>query len=283
MKRLWIYLVSVLAILCSCNINGDDIELSLVNPEQMESSCSSDYQTVWITFDCNRSWTAAASADWIELEPSSGQKGEGLSLGAVVSGNTDTEYRTAEITITAGEKTLVVTLRQAPVFKDFIWENFDADDLLLEGEIPSGWHNIDEDADGHCWRVYKDPETEVAFAYSTSYIEGTDRALTPDNWLTSPRFVLRGKGFKVKWDAMGSDPEYLGDKYQVWVAAYQDGSPLVLYEKICEEETVSATELTHHEFNLDLYVDLTICIAFRHFDSVGRSRVLITNVEVSNR
>lgn len=270
-------------LMCACNATGDDIELALTDAAQAERVCTCDYQTVWISFVCNRSWVAKTSADWVELDPTRGSKGEDLSIAAVVSQNKGSEYRVAEITIEAGDRILVITLSQEPVIQYVLQENFNRPGLILEEDLPSGWYSLDDDNDGNGWRCYKDPETEETFAYSASYVEFSGTALHPDNWMVTPRFVLRNKGFKIKWDSKSDDPEYPGDKYQVWVAGYEDGGELQLYQKICEEETTESTELTHHEVSLDLYTDITICIAFRHYDSVGKSRVLITNVEVSNK
>ena len=86
----------------------------------------------------------------------------------------------------------------------------------------------------------------------------------------------------LKWDSRGSDVDYLGDKYQVFVAKSGDFNPIVPSAVLCEEVTTSATELTHHEFNLDLFAGVDVWVVFRHFDSKGLSRVLITNVEVTN-
>ena len=125
-------------------------------------------------------------------------------------------------------------------------------------------------------------ETEQAFAFSASYYDLTGKTLSPDNVMVTPTFKVPSKGFMLRWDARGNDPEYLGDKYQVWIAAVVDNA-VQLGIQVCEEATTSATELTHHEISLDDYDGAKFCIAFRHYDSTDLARVLITNVEVSNR
>ena len=283
MKKHLLYIVAAAALLCACNPTGDDIELALTNPDQAEIKSSCDARNIWIDFDCNRSWKASATEDWIEIDPEKGPRGEGQSLKLKLAANGTYQYRTAEVTIEAGDRNLVVKVTQEPILKYYIQENFNRESLLVEEDLPSGWYSIDADGDGYGWRCVRDSETDETFAYSASFLEDRDKALRPENWMVTPRFVIRDKGFSVKWDVKGSDADYLGDKYQVWVATYENGGNLVLYQKICEEVTTSATELKHHEYNLDLYTDLTICIAFKHLESYNLSSVLITNIEVSNK
>ena len=283
MEKHFIYLLAAIALLCACQPMGDDIELALVDSTQSECKCSCERQTIRVAFDCNRSWTVSSPEEWIELDPVKGSEGEGQYLAVTVAANTTLQYRTAQVCITAGDRELVFTVKQEPILTYLINENFDDRDYWYEKDLPSGWYTIDSDGDSYGWRCCRDEEMEESFAYSASYDEDREMARTPDNWMVTPRFVVREPGFSVKWDSKSGDPEYPGDKYEVWVAAYEDGYSLVLHEKLCEEVTTDSTELTHHEYNLDRYIDIRICIAFRHYESRGLSRVLITNVEVSNR
>jgi len=281
MKKL-IYVFLMLAFLCACEPMGDDVELALVDAAQQECKCTCDHQTIRVAFDCNRSWKASSPQDWIELEPEKGEAGQGQYLAVGVAANTSLQYRSAEVSITAGDRVLTFSVTQEPVLTYLVKENFNDRDYWAEKDLPKGWYSIDSDADGYGWRCCRNNDWDEAYAYSTSYDEDRDMARHPDNWMVTPRFVIRETGFSVKWDSKTSDPEYPGDKYEVWVATYEDGEPLVLKEKLCEEETADTTLLTHHVYNLDKYVDVRICIAFRHYDSSGLARVLITNIEVSN-
>ena len=291
MKRIFsfaIIMVGMLALACSCVPREEDTTLELVNGSEETMEFNHFRQTASFNINSSLSWKAVSSQDWLVIETAKGSNGEGVPVKFILSNNPDYGYRTAEITVTAGRATLVVTVVQEPEIRYIINENFDSEGLLLESNLPAGWFGdngsaLDVDGDGYCWRCWRDPETSLTYAYSMSYYEDRSKALNPDNWMTSPRFTIPAAGFSLRWDAKGYDPEYLGDKYEVYIATYTDGQPLELIKQVCEEVTTSAEELTPHLVSLDDYVDTRICIAFHHFDCTDLSRVLITNVEVSNR
>lgn len=280
MKKL-IYYFLLLAFFCACEPMGDDVELVLADAAQEECKCTCARQTIKVAFDCNRSWKASCAEEWIELNPVKGSSGQGQYLAVTVAENKALQYRSARVDITAGDKVLAFTVIQEPVLTYLIRENFNDSDYWLEKDLPSGWYSIDSDGDSNGWRCCRDEEAAVAFAFSSSYDDDRDWPIYPDNWMVTPRFTIRESGFSVKWDCKAGDPEYPGDKCEVWVATYEDGYSLVLQEKLCVMEAPAS--LTHYEYNLDRYTDFRICIAFRHYDSYGLSKVLITNVEVSNR
>lgn len=280
MKKL-IYCFLMLVFLCACEPMGDDVELALADAAQEECKCTCARQTIKVAFDCNRSWKVSCAEEWIGLEPAKGSSGEGQYLAVTVAENKTLQYRSARVDITAGDKVLAFTVVQEPVLTYLIRENFDDNEYWVEKDVPYGWYAIDNDGDTYTWRCLRDQETEETFVYSLSYDEDRALARRPDNWLVTPRFTVRESGFSVKWDCKAGDPEYPGDKCEVWVATYEDGYSLVLQEKLCVIE--APVSLTHYEYNLDKYTDFRICIAFHHYDSYGLSKVLITNVEVSNR
>ena len=282
MKRLFTYIAVALFALCSCGPMGDDVELALVNADPDALLYTFDHQTVRLKMDCNRSWKASCSDDWIELVTPKGGEGEAQDFKFSLTKNPKYTYRTGEIVIKAGDRSLVLTVTQEPELNYLVKENFYSRNLILEGALPSGWSSQDNDGDGFGWRCWRDPETEQTFAYSCSFESNLWRSLTPDNWMITPRFTVPSDGFSVKWDTRGSDAEYLGDKYEVCVGYYENNSPMAVLATLCQGETTSATELTHYSFNLDAYKGRWICIAFHHYDSEGLARVLVTNVEVSN-
>ena len=285
MKRGFKYFFLILGLalsLCACQPSGDDIILELVNKDPSNLLYTFDHQKVSLEMDCNRSWKASCSEEWIEIETVKGSDGEDQKFTFVLSSNSGYIYRTGEIVIKAGDRDLVLTVTQEPEIRYFIKENFNVPNLYVEQKLPSGWLTVDIDNDGFGWKCWRDPETQETFAYSCSYEYDLESVLTPHNLMVSPSFNLPGEGFLLKWDSRGSDVDYLGDKYQVFVAKSGDFNPIVPSAVLCEEVTTSAMELTHHEFNLDLFAGVDVWVVFRHFDSKGLSRVLITNVEVTN-
>lgn len=282
MKKLFAFLAVLILALCACQPSGEDIELARDDASDSPLLYNYERQTARVAFTCNRTWKASSPDEWIELDASKGSAGEGQKLKFYLTENPSYEYRTGSITITAGSSVLELQVIQEPKIVYLLQENFKTDELLLESNLPYGWNSIDADDDGYGWRCWLDPESEQSFAYSASYYDIAYKMLSPDNYMVSPQFTIPGKGFSVKWDARGSDPEFLGDKYEVYTAAIVDNK-VNLHRVICEETIASATEFSHHDINLDGYEGLKICIVFRHFDSTDLARVLITNVEVSNR
>lgn len=287
MKKFITYFAAVMGAvlaLCACQPMGDDVVLELVADDPSALLYTCDHQTVKLKMDCNRSWKASCSEDWMEIETAKGSEGDDQLFKFILYANPDYTYRTGEIVIKAGDRSLVLTVTQEPEIIYMIKENFDDDNLIVEKALPYGWTSVDKDNDGFGWKCCRDSETEETFAYSCSYEYYLGRTLSPNNLMVTPSFRLPAPGFSIKWDSRSSDADYLGDKYQVYVARSGEFDvPIISSAVLCEEVTTSATELTHHEFSLDMYDQIDICVVFRHFDSKGLSRVLITNVEVSNR
>ena len=268
--------------LCACQPSGDDIILELVKGDPSALLYTYERQTVNLGLDANRSWKASCSEEWIELETLKGSGEEGEVISFTIATNPDYTYRTGQIVVKAGERELVLLVTQEPEIRYIIKEDFNGFSETMEGDLPSRWLVVDLDGDGRNWHCWRDQETGKAYAYSESYNDAYGN-LHPDNLMITPSINLPGEGFSIKWDSRSSDPEYAGDKYKVYVAANGDfGRPIISSAVLCEEVTTDTTELTHHEFSLDKFAGIDICIVFRHFDSTGNSRVLITNVEVSN-
>ena len=286
--RFFAVLASAVFVMCACQPALEDTVLELTDPDMPVVTFSDEHQSGFVLINCNRTWKASSSEPWLELETTRGGSEPGQPVKFRLAANEGYGYRECTVTVDAGKARLEFVVRQMPVIIYYINENFDSADLVLESDLPSGWYgddgsSLDSDGDGYCWRCCRDPNTKLTYAYSMSYNEDRGRALRPDNWMTSPRFIVPSADFSLRWDAMGYDSEYLGDKYEVYIATYTDGYPLETVLKVCEEVTTSADVLTSHQVSLADFVGERICIAFHHFDSYNLSRVLITNVEVSNR
>lgn len=275
--------VAALLFFVACEPSLENTELALTDPDQAEVTYTCDKQYADITFDCNRSWKASTAADWIDIETAKGSSGEALTLKLRLSANKGYAYRTEEVTISAGKAVLAVKVTQEPEIVYLLNENFNSSSLLVEDDLPSGWSTIDNDGDGYAWRCCRDT-AEQTYAYSESYDEYLGKVRTPDNVMATPLFEVPSEGFYAKWDvkSSASAEKYLGDKYEVWIGTIA-GNTLYYGKKICEETTVSSSEFTHHEYCLDEFKGVTICLAFRHYDSTNLSRVLVTNIQVTNK
>ncbi len=275
--------VAALLFFVACEPSLENTTLELTDPGQATTTYTSDKQYVNIQFDCNRSWKVSTAADWIDIETRKGSSGEALTLKLKLAANKSYAYRTEEVIIAAGKATLALTVTQEPEIVYLLNENFNRSTLLVEDDLPSGWNTIDNDGDGYGWRCCRDSQ-EQTYAYSESYDEYLGKVLSPDNVMATPLFEVPSEGFYAKWDvkSSASAEKYLGDKYEVWIGTIAGGS-LYFGKKICEEVTTSSSEFTHHEYCLDDFKGVTICLAFRHYDSTNLSRVLVTNIQVTNK
>ena len=89
----------------------------------------------------NNAWTAAADADWVSLDPASGDGGaNAVAVKVTAEDNTAAEVRTATVTVKAGEltKTLKVTQAAAAAGPGDDVEP-DAPTYILVGEAVGGW------------------------------------------------------------------------------------------------------------------------------------------------
>ena len=274
-------MISLMCLMCSCQ--GGDTELSLVegDPDNLVYTC--EHQTVELQIDSNRSWKASCSEDWLEMGESSGKAGEGQLLSFTLTENKEYSYRNAQVTLKAGGQELVLTIVQEPRIYYYLNEDFNVTGIIVDEDLPSGWYSIDNDGDGWGWRCVKYGDTPQTYAYSASYYDDIDRTLSPDNYLVSPPFTLPSQDFRLRWESATYDTEYPGDKYEVYTSRIVDGR-LELLVKIYEGQTSASADAEEHLVSLENYDGLEdVRITFRHFDSVGLGRLLITNVEVSNR
>ncbi|MBO4557249.1 MAG: choice-of-anchor J domain-containing protein [Bacteroidales bacterium] len=280
MKKIYQLLTVValsVAALCSCV--PEDVEITLLtDPGTMVYS--NERQTASFKISCDHSWKASGNLDWLTVETEKGSSGDYQDVKFSLLENSGYEYREGDITIKSGKSELVVHITQEPQIKYFLNENFDTESLILEGDIPYGWFNIDTDGDGWVWRCLRNTDKNYTCVYSSSYDSYTYRVLTPDNWLVSRAFTLPGTGFNLSWDVMGLDPEFLGDKYAVYAVL---GDTMLPIDKLYEGVTDSAEEFKTHTVNLDKYSEINIRIAFRHYDCTDLSSVIITNVKVTNK
>ena len=91
---------------------------------------------------------------------------------------------------------------------------FTFDDGTLEG-----WTTIDADGDGYTWKIGQSPSINTHgddqyCVYSESY-SSTAGALTPDNYLVSPKMKLDGK---ISFYACAQDREWPAEHFGVAVS-----------------------------------------------------------------
>lgn len=150
--------------------------------------------------------------------------------------------------------------------------------------IPSSWTSIDADEDGHSWFNYTyelvdeydnpDPELVIGQAYpaSESYNYDEDEALTPDNWLITPRIPLQGElKVRLRSYAIYEEPEMFEIRLSTTGNSMDDFTTTLIPETSTSGEFV--------EFTLDLsgydYDGQLGYIAIRHFNSTDNTMLLV--------
>ena len=137
------------------------------------------------------------------------------------------------------------------------------------------WAVVDNDGDGYNWEIddyYANTGNQSLT--SRSYYGGT--ALSPDNWLISPKVPLGGA---VKFFAMN----YLSSYPDVFAVYVCEGDPTSVddFVKISGNEDIAPpTAWQEYEFDLSAYAGKEGCIAIRHYNSVDQFRLFIDDFSV---
>lgn len=136
----------------------------------------------------------------------------------------------------------------------------------FENGLPQGWTTIDNDNDGKNWTVVsggiKSHSGDAVIA-SYSYDNGTNSALSPDNWLISPEVTLGGS---MSFWAIGQDAGWAGEHFAVYLS--QDGNTDVSkFTQIypATGEIIATSEYVQHTIDLSAYKGKGY-LAIRHFN-----------------
>lgn len=159
---------------------------------------------------------------------------------------------TAKITWTPGENNDAWNLRWRP-YVDMLNQNrfWDFEDLSQVAEFT----RVDNDGDGNNWG-YGDKSSASALKthsgnivmLSASY-DNNSGALTPDNWLITPKVKLGGS---VSFWACGQDDSYPAEKFGVYVFQGDTWTSVGQFTQVGTDKTATAT-MTQYTFDLSAY------------------------------
>ena len=147
---------------------------------------------------------------------------------------------------------------------------------------PVCWKTIDQDNDGFNWVKGLSPTipayTGTGTANSASFDNATLTALTPDNWLITPRMTIPATGeYVLDYYVAAQDPAYPADKYGVYVST--TGTDPANFTQVFTE-VLSSSTFALRTVNLFAYNGQNIYIAFRHFDCTDNFLMKIDDVKV---
>ena len=133
-----------------------------------------------------------------------------------------------------------------------------ANSIDFEDNSLGDWTPIDADGDGNGWEV---SSSSHGGSYAVSSASWTSTgALTPDNWLVSPKVTLGGC---ISFWAKGRDPNWPYEVFGVGVATKDNPNPSDF--TMVGAKTVATGEWTQYVFDLSAYSGEGY-VAIRHYD-----------------
>ena len=149
----------------------------------------------------------------------------------------------------------------------------------FEDETELSWTSEDADGDGFGWFLWDpvslgyDPGDGVRLfgtkcATSASY--NGYGALTPDDWMISPKVTL---GKTLSFWAAGQDPSYASEVFAVYVKTEDRGE----FVKISDDITATSP-IEEYTFDLSEYEGMEGYVAIRHYNCYDMFRLNIDNV-----
>lgn len=143
---------------------------------------------------------------------------------------------------------------------------------FADGTLPSGWTTLDVDNDGYTWRftfansggvqIPSEGRTDAHSINTASYYNDAG-ALTPDNWLITPKIELGGNTVLTYWVKV-IDPLYPSDTYGVYVST-SGTAPSDFTQSF--QETLTSAAASWVERTVEISQSGDCYIAFRHFNS----------------
>lgn len=171
-----------------------------------------------------------------------------------------------------------------PVFSQvFLLQEFFDDPVNL----PATWTIIDKDADGHNWR--ESISGANGFVVSDSWMSGIIGALTPENYLVSPKINLTELSgtVKLRYTIQVADPVLVEEHYKVAVST--SGNKVADFKDIVMEETCTVEDTYEvypywHERIVDLtpYIGKNIYLTWCHFYCTDMYQIFLDSIQVSN-
>ena len=154
--------------------------------------------------------------------------------------------------------------------------------------LPATWTSIDQDGDGHNWRINTfDPEIYVV---SDSWLSGGVGPLTPENYLVSPQISLVGLTgtVKLRYTIQVGDADYFQEHYKVAVSTTGNAAPdftNIVFEETCTADDYYEVPPFWHPRMVDLtqFVGQNIYLTFCHYDCTDLYKLLLDSVQVYNQ
>jgi uncharacterized protein (TIGR02145 family) len=210
---------------CSDDTPETKAELS-ITPATISASAAAGEYTLALTG--NVDWTATANAEWLTLEPASGNGNATITV--TVADNARVEARTATLSFTAGElnNTAIVTQEAKPFYaisdKTWIVGNQIWSDVIQVPECNKTTY-ANQATEPDC-RKYTDSRGTM-YLYNWTYVNQNSKTICPDPWRVPSEtdfmnldIALGGNGA----NRVGIDQTWIDDQYiTFWGGEYGGG------------------------------------------------------------
>ncbi len=178
--------------------------------------------------------------------------------------------------------------------KDYAGDTFDPSTIDLpeyvydfnDGTL-QGWTTIDADGDGYNWGLRGYGVDGTNAAYSQSYVKDVG-ALTPDNYLVSPKMVLDGC---ITFYACAQDAAYPAENFAVAVST-KGNKDAADFENV-QVWTLTASRMANaprraqgnwYEYSVDLraFEGKEGYVAIRHFNCTDQFYIVVDNIKLKS-
>jgi hypothetical protein len=151
-------------------------------------------------------------------------------------------------------------------------ESFEEDTFL-----PECWTSIDADGDGEDWFQYGAANSAYAGLFSVASASWTAAtgALTPDNYLVTPRLAL-GADEVLNYHVGAQDPAYPAEKYGVYIST--TGNEEADFTTELFVETMTTGDWEGRSVDLSAYEGMNVYLAFRHYDVSDEFYLKLDNI-----
>ena len=166
--------------------------------------------------------------------------------------------------------------RQVNPKPEFYWDFEQDTNGNQNTDLTDGWTSIDADGDGSMWyHLYGsnfNNHSGNGHVTSASY-QGA--ALTPDNWLVSPKVKLEST---LSFWAAGQDASYAAEVFAVY-ASVGDPTDVSSFVKISDDITATGT-MTEYKFDLSSYGGQEGYVAIRHYNVTDMFRLNVDDIMI---
>ncbi|MCD4833085.1 MAG: choice-of-anchor J domain-containing protein [Bacteroidales bacterium] len=155
-------------------------------------------------------------------------------------------------------------------------ENYNIENF--EGTVfpPEDWIIVDADVDYENWTIGAEdnPYTGMS-ALSWSYDMAMEEALTPDNWLITPKLKLSGDD-SLTYLCRAPNEHYFQEYYSVMLSA--GGTDISDFTETLFSERLDNDAWNYRSVDLSAYSGQEVYIAFRHHNSTNQSALRIDEI-----